>query len=350
MSLLTRSAWLRGGCALGFAAAMANASALPPDKVYAKAAPSVWRVFVFDAEGKALGQGSGVVIGKETMLTNCHVVEKARHFQVKQDNISFDARLQYVDPVRDMCQLLVPHLNAPAIELANSDQLAVGQRVYALGNPKGMELTLSDGLISSLRKDQNDKLALIQTTAPISPGSSGGGLFDEDARLIGLTTMQLKEAQNINFAVPINWVHDLAARSDAFLKQARQALARGDVKPPPARTPAPAPAPAPAAPASPQAPAPAASGYADINDLSKFDGFRPQVREAYQQFLLRPLPRAFALSEDGGSYQAWSRTPRDPADSADPAVRVISGCEKFHHSRCRLYAVDRVVVYRPIPQ
>jgi serine protease Do len=61
----------------------------------------------------------------------------------------------------------------------------------------------------------------------------------------------------------------------------------------------------------------------------------------------RPLPRAFAVSENGGSYQAWSRTPRDPADSPDPAVRVISGCEKFHQSHCRLYAVDRVVVYRP---
>jgi hypothetical protein len=53
------------------------------------------------------------------------------------------------------------------------------------------------------------------------------------------------------------------------------------------------------------------------------------------------------VSENAGSYQAWSRTPRDPADSPDPAVRVISGCEKFHQSHCRLYAVDRVVVYRP---
>jgi hypothetical protein len=111
--------------------------------------------------------------------------------------------------------------------------------------------------------------------------------------------------------------------------------------------PAPAPKliPPPARPA-----APAASSYADINDLSKLERYRAGVRAAYQDFLKRPLPRAFALSDNGGSYQAWSRTPRDPADSPDPAVRVIGGCEKFHQSHCKLYAVDRVVVYRPEAQ
>jgi hypothetical protein len=93
--------------------------------------------------------------------------------------------------------------------------------------------------------------------------------------------------------------------------------------------------------------APGASGYADINDVSKLARYRESVRAAYQDFLKRPLPRAFALSDNGGSYQAWGRVPRDPADSTDPAVRVISGCEKYHQSHCRLYAVDQVVVYKP---
>jgi hypothetical protein len=150
--------------------------------------------------------------------------------------------------------------------------------------------------------------------------------------------MQLKEGQNLNFAVPINWLSELPARSAAMIKEVKQAIARGDMKP----------APGPSAPPASQAPAD--SGYADINDMSKLEGYRPQVREAYAMFLTRPLPRAFALSENGGSYQAWSRTPRDPADSPDPAVRVIGACEKFHKSRCRLYAVDRTVVYRPGPQ
>jgi hypothetical protein len=329
---------LRAGCALILAATMANAAALTPDRVYARAAPSVWRVFVFDESGKPFGQGSAVVVGKESVLTNCHVVLKSKRITVNHDNVGYEARLQHADPERDMCQLNVPNLMAPVVELGNSDQLTVGQRVYALGNPKGMELTLSDGLVSALRKDQNSKLLLIQTTAPISPGSSGGGLFDEEGRLIGLTTMHLKDSQNLNFAVPINGLRELPARSAAVIKSVTRALARGDVKPPPA----------PAARPGGQSPGP--SGYADIEDMSKLAGYRPQVREAYAKFLTRPLPRAFALSDNGGSYQAWSRTPRDPADSPDPAVRVIGGCEKFHQSHCKLYAVDRVVVYRPEAQ
>jgi len=345
MTWLTSTTLLRGGCALALAATAGAAMALPPDRVYAKVAPSVWRVFVADANGKVFGLGSAVVVGKETLLTNCHVVAQAKRIAVNHDNVNIEARLQYADPAHDMCQLTARNLAAPVVELGNSDALAVGQRVYALGNPKGLELTLSDGLISALRKDKQSNLALIQTTAPISPGSSGGGLFDEDGRLIGLTTLQLAEAQNLNFAVPINWLRELPARSAAAQRESRIVVHRGPPLPgeqqpsPPAR---------PAA--RPGQQSPAASGHADINDRSRLAGFRPEVREAYERFLNRPLPRAFALSDNGGSYQAWSRVPRDPADSPDPAVRVISGCEKFHQSRCRLYAVDRVVVYRPEPQ
>jgi hypothetical protein len=349
MTSLMQNTLLRGGCALALAATMAAAAALPPDQVYAKAAPSVWRVFIFDANGKPFKLGSAVVIGKDTLLTNCHVVAQAGRIAVNHDNVNIEARLQYADPARDMCQLTAPKLNAPVVELGNSDTLAVGQRVYALGNPKGMELTKSDALVSALRKDKQNGLALIQTTAPISPGSSGGGLFDEDGRLIGLTTLQLKEAQNLNFAVPINWLRELPARSAAAQRENTiVAVSRGprparEQQPPPPAPPAPRPEQQPPAPA----PAPAPSGYADINDTSKFAAFGPQVRESYEKFLTRPLPRAFALSDNGRASSAWSRTPRDPADSPDPAVRVISNCEKVHQSHCRLYAVDRVVVYRP---
>jgi hypothetical protein len=104
----------------------------------------------------------------------------------------------------------------------------------------------------------------------------------------------------------------------------------------------------PAAPAA-RPSAPAVPAATDINDLRIFDNYRPSVRTAYVEFLKRPLPRAFALSDNGGSYQAWGRVPRDPNDSTDPSVRVISGCEKYHQSRCRLYAVDETVVYKPAP-
>jgi serine protease Do len=329
MRLLSSVDLPRAAAALALAATMGSAAAMPPDQVYAKVAPSVWRVFVFDENGKPFGLGSAVVTAKETVLTNCHVVAKAKRIAINHDNVNMEARLQYADVARDMCQLKVRNLAAPAVELANSDALAVGQRVYALGNPQGLELTLSDGLVSGLRKDRDSKLVLIQTTAPISPGSSGGGLFDEEGRLIGLTTLLVKEAQNLNFAVPINWVRDLPARSEAALREAKQAPPRSDTRPAP----------------PPQGHA--ASGYADIGDTGKLAGFGPRVRESYEKFLARPLPRAFAISDNGRSYQAWSRVPHDPNDSPDPTVRVITECEKVHQSHCRLYAVDRTVVYRP---
>jgi S1-C subfamily serine protease len=317
----------------------ASASALPPDRFFAKTSPSVWRVFVFDARNVMLGQGSAVVVGKETLLTNCHVVARAAGIIVKHDNVSYDAMLQYADPQRDMCQLTVRGLSAPAVDIGDADTLAVGQKVYALGNPKGMELTLSDGLVSALRKD-GGKLEAIQTTAPISPGSSGGGLFDEEGRLIGITTMQIKEAQNLNFAVPINWLRDLPARSEAGMARMKALAAeRTEDKREPTRE------------STPQRRGVqvVASGYADINDVDKLPMNDMKVRASYRKFLERPLPRAFALSDNGGTWVAWSGVPHDKHDSPDPAVRVLSGCEKYYQSRCRLYAVDNVVVYKPNP-
>ncbi|MGH9440374.1 MAG: trypsin-like peptidase domain-containing protein, partial [Terriglobia bacterium] len=81
--------------------------------------------------------------------------------------------------------------------------LAVGEKVYAIGAPEGLELTISEGLISGLR--DFDKERVIQTSAAISPGSSGGGLFDAEGRLVGITTFYLKGGQSLNFALPAEW-------------------------------------------------------------------------------------------------------------------------------------------------
>jgi tetratricopeptide (TPR) repeat protein len=85
--------------------------------------------------------------------------------------------------------------------------LVVGQNVISIGAPQGLELTLADGLISSLRPQAGS--AIIQTTAPISHGSSGGGLFDSNGRLIGITTFQMVDGQNLNFALPVDWISQL---------------------------------------------------------------------------------------------------------------------------------------------
>ena len=175
--------------ALALAAGTSSALALQPAEVYALVSPSVWRVQTYDVDGLPLGLGSAVVIGPDTLVTNCHVLAKAKRVAVRRDKVSIDAKLDQWDPQRDVCQIKAPNLGAPAVKLGEVAQLRVGQAVYALGNPKGFDLTMSAGLLSSIRRNDKDQVILLQTSAAISGGSSGGGLFDENGVLIGLTTI-----------------------------------------------------------------------------------------------------------------------------------------------------------------
>jgi S1-C subfamily serine protease len=201
------------------ASATGTVRALSPSEVYDRAAPSVWRVVTYDGDGVPLGFGSGVVIGPDTLVTNCHVLAKARRVSVKRDGKSVDARLELWDPPRDVCQIRAPNLGAPAVKLGDAEQLKVGQNVYAIGSPQGLDLTMSAGLLSSIRRNERRQIVLLQTSAAISRGSSGGGLFDEDGVLIGLTTIGSVrgDAQNLNFAIPVDWVRDLPDRHARLL-------------------------------------------------------------------------------------------------------------------------------------
>ena len=114
------------------------------------------------------------------------------------------------DKPHDLCLLRINDKIGPTLKTRESKSLKVGQRVYAIGAPLGLELSFSEGIISSLRKA--DGGFVIQTTTPISPGSSGGGLFDEDGILIGVTTFQTAKGQNLNFAVPAEWISSVSER------------------------------------------------------------------------------------------------------------------------------------------
>ena len=195
------------------AAALAAASAhAAPADVYAQVAPSVWKVVTYDVDGLPLGQGSAVVTGPGTLVTNCHVLAKAKRVVVRRDKTTLDAKLELWDVQRDLCQIKAEALEAPAAALGDAAAVSVGQNVYAVGNPKGLDLTMSAGLVSSVRKNERGQIVLIQTTAAISGGSSGGGLFDDAGALVGLTTLQATDAQNLNFAIPVDWIKELPQR------------------------------------------------------------------------------------------------------------------------------------------
>lgn len=186
------------------------AHAKTPEQIYQQASRSVVVIQAFDREENPINQGGGVVVGRETVVTNCHVVEGSAKLVVSYSGEQFYASVTHADHERDLCQLAVPRLTAPRAALWTG-RLRVGQRVYAIGAPEGLELTFTEGLISSLREFEGSQY--IQTSAAISQGSSGGGLFDSEGRLIGITAFFLQDGQNLNFAAPASWISQLVARA-----------------------------------------------------------------------------------------------------------------------------------------
>lgn len=189
--------------------AWATGTATTASKVFAAVSPSIVVVEAFDAKGHAVALGSGVVIAKGVVVSNCHVFEEAgTHtasvFYLKK---RLPAELRYGDPTHDLCSFTVKGLTAPPVKMGATAALKVGENAYAVGAPEGLDLTLSNGIVSSLRKIPGG--TVIQTTAPISPGSSGGGLFDSEGRLIGITSYYEKEGQQLNFALPVEWIKAL---------------------------------------------------------------------------------------------------------------------------------------------
>ena len=169
----------------------------------------------FLMESPSEGAGSGIVIDKQGhVLTNFHVIEGAQEIQaVLYDGSSHDASLVGVDPVTDVAVLRV---EAPAellvpVQFGSSNDLKVGQKVFAIGNPFGLERTLTTGIISSLNRSLPTRAgrtikSIIQTDAAINPGNSGGPLLDSNSLLIGMTTAiasRTGQSSGVGFAIPV---------------------------------------------------------------------------------------------------------------------------------------------------
>jgi len=214
-----------------------SAAALPaltPEELFERVSPSVWVVHTLDSERRPLMQGSAVVVGPGRMVTNCHVLRGARSVSVGRENMSFGATLEHPDTERDLCLLKVANLTTPAVSTAPTDSLRTGARVYAIGAPRGLETTISDGLLSGIRRNAAAAVEALQISVPISPGSSGGGLFDEHGRLIGITTSGIRDSQNLNFALPAEWIAEVPARAQAALVARQPARTGGPAARPPA--------------------------------------------------------------------------------------------------------------------
>lgn len=152
-----------------------------------------------DARAGDGSQGSAVAISDHLLLTNCHVVKGRELIKIIREHTRADAKLVAADMAGDRCVLRTDATTlVPIAGVRPFNDLVVGEHVFAIGAPHGLELTLSEGLLSGLRHQPGRNL--VQTSAAISPGSSGGGLFDDRGNLIGITEMQFRGTGNLNFA------------------------------------------------------------------------------------------------------------------------------------------------------
>ena len=155
------------------------------------------------------GAGSGVVIAPDGyVLTNAHVVDDAKTVEIVfVDGASYRATVIGADPATDLAVVRALGPTLPALELATADTLRVGQLVIAIGDPLGLQSTVTHGVVSALgrtlrAKDGRIIENVIQTDAALNPGNSGGPLVDTHGRVVGINTAIIGGAQGIAFAIP----------------------------------------------------------------------------------------------------------------------------------------------------
>ena len=173
--------------------------------LFAKTSPSVVTLTTYTAAGTKLGQGSGFIIDKSGVIVTClHVVGDAATIEVQgaDDSTHTATAVIRIDKDWDVALLKVDPLPQPPLKLAAPEAIRIGAAIAAIGSPLGYGNTLSQGIISGLRPHAG-KSDMIQITAPISPGSSGGPILSvATGEILGMTVSSLNTGQNINFAIP----------------------------------------------------------------------------------------------------------------------------------------------------
>ena len=157
------------------------------------------------------GFGSGVVLDATGVLvTNLHVIRGQTQVSITLANgdVYDDVTVVDIDERRDLVLLKIKAFHLTPATFGDSEQVQVGEKVVLMGYPQGLDLTVNEGVISASR-DSGEGYQLFQTSAAASPGSSGGGMFNEYGELIGIVSFKLPSGENLNFALPVNYVRGL---------------------------------------------------------------------------------------------------------------------------------------------
>jgi len=185
------------------------------EKTYEKQAQAVVYITVRDEEDPSQRiQGSGFIINPSgVILTVDHLLEdcfSGAEIKLSNGDTYNNDRIEIIDidHKRDIAVIKIKALNLPVVRLGDSDKVRTGEQVFTIGNPEGLESSISKGIISARRRSvQGRELGYecFQITTPISLGSSGSPVFNMDGEVIGIVTSLFEEGQNLNFAVPINY-------------------------------------------------------------------------------------------------------------------------------------------------
>jgi serine protease Do len=203
-----------GACAL-FALVSMPAPAAEVHDVYLQVRASLVQLVGAGVDGR-YSLGSGVALPGGNIVTSCHVTMRAKRVEPFWGGGSGKADSQRADVLHDLCTLRVPGLDLNPVELGRSRDLHIGDKVYAIGFNRGRSLTYESGEVAEL--SEFDGGMVIRTTAAFSQGASGGGLFDERGRLVGVLTFFRVGGDTAYFAVPVEWLQAVAQLPSADIQ------------------------------------------------------------------------------------------------------------------------------------
>lgn len=182
--------------------------AMNAETIYKKVNQSVYTIYTvnfYDKKPESLG--SAIAVTDHILATNCHVALTGNYLGIVVNKEFKLGTLFFRDVNRDICFVEVPGVKFTPVKIRNSKDVRVGEAVYAVGNPEGLEKSISQGIISNKKLDRGGYV--LQTDATVSFGSSGGGLFDQNGDLIGITNSVDRYTKNIAFAIPSEWISQI---------------------------------------------------------------------------------------------------------------------------------------------